>query len=71
MDSLKAKFGADAVKEMQEIVVYAVMPENIRRMVTLTTPCLDEKIGVCLSQELKDWAQSIAQSVGDGACCKH
>lgn len=56
---LEAKVGTEGVGEIQEIMIYALMPENVRRVVTLTTPALEARIGSEATQDLRDWVQSV------------
>jgi len=51
---LEAKLGADGVQELHEIVIHAAMPQNLRKMVALTTQYLDERIGTDVAQELRE-----------------
>ena len=62
MDSIRSRLGPDGAQEIQEIVIHAVMPEDVRRMLVLTTPCIDAEIGTSLAQELKDWIQTTIRS---------
>ena len=63
MKAVEARLGREAAGEVQEAVIFAFMPEHLRRIVTLTTPHLDEQIGIDVARELKDWVISVARSV--------
>jgi hypothetical protein len=59
-DLLEKRLGSEGFAEIQQIVIHCRMHENLRKIVTLDTPILDQDLGIEATQESKDWMQRVA-----------
>jgi hypothetical protein len=62
LNLVKQRLGPDATNELQELLIYCLIPANLRRILALDTPLLDRAIGVETVQELKSWVQGIVDT---------
>ncbi len=63
-DLLEKRLGSEGFAEIQQFIIYCLMHEGLRKIVTLDTPVLDQDLGVEATQELKDWLQHVADVGG-------